>query len=88
VDCMNLRCACRSTSALLRDGMDREAEVSGDFDCAALSPLEITRGKATARGELVRGAEYRFRWVAASVPDEFICRGRGEAVLGEEALRA
>src|SRR5262245_5370147 len=65
-----------------------ESELSQHRDSAAPAPLEITRGKAVAAGELVRGSEDRLGRVRPSLPDQVVGRGRREAVLGEERLRA
>src|SRR5262245_20083285 len=68
-------------------GLDGESQLFEDLDRAALAALEITGAKTLARGELISCAQDRFRRVAASVPDQLICRGTGETMLGEEPLR-
>src|SRR2546427_13236489 len=47
--------------------------------------LEITGGKALARGELISRAQDCFRRVTAFVPDQIVSRGRSESM--RRALR-
>ena len=66
--------------------LDGESELSEHPDGAGLPALEITGGKALARGELISCAQDRFRWVRACVPDQLISCGAGETMLREKNL--
>src|SRR5262245_40017178 len=68
-------------------GLDRESQSFEDLDRAGLPALEISGGDAMARGQLVRGAQDRFRWVTPLVPDHLVRCGTSEPMLGEEPLR-
>jgi hypothetical protein len=76
-----------SSSAAWSALLDGESQLSQHPDSAGLPALEVTGGKALARGELVGCAEDRFRQVTALVPDQLVRPGRGETVRGEERLR-
>src|SRR5438874_483543 len=67
--------------------LDGESKLSEDFDGAGLPALEITGGKALARGELISRAQDCFRRVTAFVRDQIISRGRSESMGREEPLR-
>src|SRR5512133_3682937 len=67
--------------------LDGESKLCEHLDGAGLPALEITGGKALARGELISHAQDCFRRVTAFVPDQIISRGRSESMRGEEPLR-
>src|SRR6266480_1691394 len=70
-------------SSLVLDG---ESQLPEHRDGAALPALEITGGKALARGELISCAQDCLVRVTAFVPDQLITPARAEAMLREELL--
>jgi hypothetical protein len=64
--------------------LDGESELGRHLHRSALPAFEVAGGETAARGELVGDTQDRLRRVAASLPDQVVRRGRGEAVLGKE----
>ena len=78
---------CRSALRGWSSRLDGESKLSEHLDGAGLPALEITGGKALARGELISRAQDCFRRVTAFVPDQIVSRGRSESMRREEPLR-
>src|SRR5260221_3802946 len=66
--------------------LDGESKLSEHPYGAGLPALEITGGKALARGELISCAQDCFRRVTAFVPSQVISRGKGQTILRGESL--
>ena len=78
---------CRSALRGWSSRLDGESKLSEHLDGAGLPALEISGGKALARGELISRAQDCFRRVKAFVPDQIVRRGRSESVRREEPVR-
>src|SRR6516162_1011068 len=68
--------------------LDAESQVCEYGDGAVLPALEIAGGEALAGGELISGAQDRFRRVPAFAGDQVISGGWAETMLGEECHRS
>src|SRR5262245_49148405 len=69
------------------DLLNGETEIPQYADRTRLAALKVAGGEALARREFVGGAEHGLRWIAATVGDQLVGRGRREPVLREELIR-